>query len=90
MPQINNNLRCTVATCPLSDATIDYLPSLGGNAFYLAVFALIFFIQVFQLWRYRTWSFSCSMMSGLVLEIVGYVGRVQMHFDPFGPNPFLM
>jgi hypothetical protein len=90
MSRINNSLGYTITTCPLSYATIDYLPSLGGNAFYLAVFDLIFFIQGFQLWRDRTWSFSCSMMSGLVLEVVGYVGRVQMHFDPFGPNPFLM
>jgi hypothetical protein len=90
MPRVNNNLGCTIGTCPLTDATILYIPSLGGNAFYLAAFALIFFIQAFQLWRYRTWSFSCSMMVGLVLEVVGYVGRVQMHFNPFLPNPFLM
>ena len=90
MPQVNNNMGCTLGTCPLSEALIDYDPSLGGNAFFLAIFSLVLTIQAFQLWRYKTSSFSCSMMSGLVLEIVGYVGRVQMHFNPFQSNPFLM
>lgn len=30
------------------------------------------------------------MFGGLVLEVVGYVGRVQMHDDPFSSDPFLM
>jgi hypothetical protein len=71
-------------------ATVDYDPTLVGNALYLALFGLIFFIQALQLVRYRTWSFSCAMTSRLVLEIVDYLGRVQMHFNPFDPNPFLM
>jgi len=90
MPRVNNDHGCTLTTCPLSNATVDYDPSLAGNAFYLAIFGLIFIIQGLQLWRYRTWSFSCSMMSGLILEAVGYLGRVQMHFNPFNANPFLM
>jgi hypothetical protein len=90
MPRINNVLECTLSTCPLSQATIDYDPTLGGNALYLSIFSLLFIIQTLQLWKYKTWSFSLSMMSGLVLEVVGYVGRVMMHFNPFEPNPFLM
>ncbi|KAF4959803.1 hypothetical protein F66182_18274, partial [Fusarium sp. NRRL 66182] len=29
------------------------------------------------------------MVGGLVGEIIGYIGRVQMHFNPFPQNPFL-
>ena len=90
MPQLNNDVGCTLATCPLSMATVDYHPTLVGNVLYLAAFGLIFFIQAPQLARYRTWSFSCAMMSGLTLEFVGYLGRVHMHFNPFDLNPFLM
>lgn len=81
---------CRLGTCPLDWATVRYDPSLGGNVFFMSIFGLFLLIQAFQLYRYRTWSFSCSMMSGLVLEIVGYLGRVQMHFNPFLSNPFLM
>ncbi|ELR05505.1 hypothetical protein GMDG_07427 [Pseudogymnoascus destructans 20631-21] len=30
-----------------------------------------------------------GMLGGLLLDIVGYVGRVQMHYNPFTFNPFL-
>jgi hypothetical protein len=87
---LNNDIGCTLATCPLSYTTTDYDPTLVGNVLYLVLFGTILVAQVTQALRYHTWSFSGAMISGLILEIVGYVGRVQMHFDPFGPNPFLM
>jgi len=90
MPNLNNADGCTLATCPIEYATVDYDPTLAGNALFLALFGLFLFIQTFQLWRYRTWSYSIAMMSGLLLEVVGYVGRVMMHYNPFLPNPFLM
>lgn len=90
MPRVNNNADCTLATCSLSNGPIDYDPTLVGNTLYLAIFGLILIVQVFQLFCYRTWSFSCAMISGLVLEVIGYLGRVQMHFNPFQPNPYLM
>ena len=40
--------------------------------------------------RYRTWGFLGGMFGGLVLEIVGYISRIQLHFNPFAKNPFLM
>jgi hypothetical protein len=90
MPNVANIYECTLSTCPISLANVNYDPSLAGNALFLAIFALLLVIQAFQTFRYRTWSFSCAMMSGLVLEIIGYLGRVQMHFNPFDANPFLM
>ena len=76
--------------CPIEWATVNYDPSLAGNALYLAIFSLLLVVHALQLWKYRTWSFSGSMMAGMVLEIVGYLGRVQMHFNPFLSNPFLL
>lgn len=38
----------------------------------------------------RTWGFLGGMFGGLVLEIIGYVGRIQMHSNPFTDSPFLM
>jgi hypothetical protein len=90
MSQTNNVFVCTLETCPLSYANVDYDPTLVGNSLYLALFGLILIIQALQLAKYRTWSFSFAMMSGLVLEVVGYLGRVQMPFNPFAPTPFLL
>ncbi|KAH7012357.1 putative RTA1 domain protein [Macrophomina phaseolina] len=80
---------CTLDTCPLSEANFTYVPTLAGNATYLAFFALLLPIQLFLGIRYRTWGFLAGMTGGLVLEIIGYVGRIQLHFNPFPFDPFL-
>ena len=81
---------CTLQTCPLSDAQIGYVPSLAGNAFYVAIFALLLFAQIFLGIFYRTWGFLVATFMGIVLEVIGYIARIQMHFNPFLQNPFLM
>lgn len=80
---------CTLDTCPLSLANFTYVPTLAGNATYLAIFALLLPIQVFLGVRYRTWGFLLGMFGGIALEIVGYAGRIQLHFNPFPFDPFL-
>ncbi len=81
---------CTFDTCPASWASVQYDPSLAGNAIYLGIFSLVLVIQVLLGVSFRTWSFLSAMIGGEVLEIIGYVARIQMHYNPFQSNPFLM
>ncbi|TVY24036.1 Sphingoid long-chain base transporter [Lachnellula hyalina] len=81
---------CTLATCPIDDAFVDYLPSLAGNATYLAIFAILWLAQVYLGIRYRTWGFLATMAVGGLLEIAGYLGRILLHSDPFNFNYFLI
>lgn len=81
---------CTLDTCPIELAEILYDPSLGGNALYLAIFAILVPIQAYLGIRYRTWAFFGVVTAGLILEIIGYVARVQLHFNPFRWEPFVM
>ncbi|KPM38205.1 hypothetical protein AK830_g8351 [Neonectria ditissima] len=55
------------------------IPSLAPNAFYLACHAVLILPQIFLGIRYKTWGYLFGMFCGHVLEIVGYVARVQMH-----------
>ncbi|KAF2088721.1 RTA1-domain-containing protein [Saccharata proteae CBS 121410] len=82
---------CTLdnPTCNLSEANFDYIPSLAGNVTYLAFFAAILLVQLVLGIRYKTWGFLVGMSGGLVLEIIGYVGRVQLHYNPYPFDPFL-
>ena len=80
---------CTLDICPLSEAYVEYVPSLAGNAFYLGVFAVLLVAQVVLGIRYRTWSYLAGLFGGLVLEIIGYAGRLQMHYNPFRFDPYL-
>ncbi|MCJ1366877.1 hypothetical protein MMC16_006008 [Acarospora aff. strigata] len=88
-PTIPDEL-CTLETCSLLQAHFRYQPSLAGNALLLAIFAVIIAPQVFFGIKYKTWGFMGAMLGGLILEILGYVARVQMHYNPFTQNPFLM
>jgi len=81
---------CTLQTCPLTWAAIDYIPNLGGNAFYLAIFAASLVVQIAFGVFYHTWAFLGAMVGGEVLEIIGYAARVELHSNPFIFNNFLM
>lgn len=81
---------CTLETCPKSYATIKYLPSLSGNAFFLTWFSAIFLVQLaLGIWKH-TWTFLVAMVSGCLLEMVGYAARISMHANIFDFNRFLM
>ena len=81
---------CTLKTCSLLQAHYLYVPSLPGNALYAGIFGLALAVQIIFGVRYRTWGFLGGMFGGCVLEVIGYVGRIQMHSNPFTDPPFLM
>ncbi|KAL8657114.1 MAG: hypothetical protein Q9226_002247, partial [Calogaya cf. arnoldii] len=81
---------CTTSTCPQEFQTIQYIPSLGGNAFFLALYAIILVLQIGAGIKWRTWSFTGCVFGGLVLEVIGYAARVQIHENPFNSDHFLM
>ncbi|RHZ46407.1 RTA1 domain-containing protein [Aspergillus thermomutatus] len=80
---------CTLGTCPLSLANFDYVPNLAGNLLYLALFGTMLVANLGLGIYYRTWGYLVGMIGGLALEVVGYVGRVQLHYNPFPFDPFL-
>lgn len=80
---------CTLSTCSLDQAHLDYDPSLWGNAFFVGLFGLLAIFQFIFGLRYRTWGFMIGMVLGLIGEVIGYVGRVGMHYNPFTQTPFL-
>ena len=86
----DNPWLCTLSTCPIDYSSIDYVPSLAGNAFYLGLFSLCLLVQSILGIYYRTWPFLIAWIFGLALEIAGYVSRIQMHNNIFTFNPFLM
>jgi RTA1 like protein len=95
-PGVNSTLwnepwLCTYATCPVSEfGQLQYIPSLAGNAFYLAIFALGLLIQIGLGIRYRTWGYLVAMIGGTGLEIVGYTARIELHIDDFNNNYFII
>jgi hypothetical protein len=81
---------CTVTTCPIECGQVVYIPTLSGNAAYAGIFGAILVAQLGLGILYRTWGFLIGMTCGLLLEIVGYAGRIMLHNNPFDFNSFLM
>lgn len=81
---------CTLQTCSITQAQLTYDPSLAGNVFFAALFGLLLAIQIILGIYYRTWAYSIGMVGGLILELCGYIGRIQMHYNPFIQSPFFM
>lgn len=81
---------CTIETCDLNMANFLYIPTLPGNAAVAAIFGILIVGQLGLGIKYKTWGYMVAMVFGLVLEIVGYVGRIMMHNNPFNGDAFLM
>lgn len=52
---LQSTLNCTVGTCPLSCAQMDYIPTLVGNAVYAAAFGMFLIVQLWLGIKYKTW-----------------------------------
>ena len=74
---------CNNDICSIEYGEITYLPSLGGNIAYLAIFSILLAIHLIIGIRRRTWTFLIGIACGLVLEIVGYLGRILLHENDF-------
>jgi hypothetical protein len=75
-------------TCPVSATIYGYYPNLGGNSFFTAVFAVLLIAQlVIGVWK-RTWSFTAWVSIACFLELLGYIGRLLMHANPWSVAGF--
>lgn len=83
--------QCTAETwCLAQGLPFDYLPSAAGNFALAIYFAILILPQLGLCAYYRTWGYVASMVIGLALEVVGYVGRLMIRYDPFNDNGFVM
>ncbi|MCJ1372122.1 hypothetical protein MMC20_003343 [Loxospora ochrophaea] len=82
---------CTLQTCPIESSYYNYRPSLAANGVFLALFSLSLCGFLFQaLFSRRFIGFSVAIISGEILEVLGYVGRVMSYYNPFNQNAFLL
>lgn len=82
---------CTLSTCSVEEyGQIKYIPNLAGNAIYAGIFGVLLASQLFLGIRFKTWGYLTGMLFGLLLEIVGYIGRIMLHNDIFNKNSFII
>ncbi|KAL8956798.1 MAG: hypothetical protein Q9193_005773 [Seirophora villosa] len=81
---------CTLALCPPELSVYQYQPTLPGNICFLIFFAIAMIIHLIIGLKWRTWFFVICMFWGCVSEIIGYGGRIMLHYNPFSFTGFLI
>ncbi|KAG7132308.1 Efflux pump himE like protein [Verticillium longisporum] len=71
---------CTTDTCPVSQGFLNYRPTRPGNAVFLAGFALLVPVTLALGYRFKTPIFASVLTTGLLLEVLGFAGRLLL-FD---------
>lgn len=84
-------MNCTVSTCPLDTSFYYYRVNLGANVAFIVLFGLsaIAYLATLISTR-RALAFSVAMLSGVILEVLGYAGRIMSWQDQWMQNGFLM
>ncbi|OBT91738.2 hypothetical protein VE01_10229 [Pseudogymnoascus verrucosus] len=76
--------------CPADGSPLGYAPNLAASIAFLSLFAVSLIAHVVWGIRYRTWTFMVCMVLGSMTEVIGYVGRVFMHKNPYNLSTFLV
>lgn len=81
---------CTPDTCPVAHGFLSEPPSLEGAVIILAAFAALIPINLWIGARGKTMTYTLIMVTGLLVEIMGYVGRLLLRSDPASKTYFLL
>jgi hypothetical protein len=82
--RLDCRLHCTINTCPLDWSYWAYRPSLPANLLFIALFSLSLLAYSTQAIVTRRFvGFSIAMVSGSILEVLGYGGRIWAYYKPF-------
>jgi hypothetical protein len=74
--------------CPVYYSPLTYQPSLVANFIFLIIFIICALVSLVLGLRFRTWSYMICTVCGCVLELLGYLGRVKLHSDPWDSGAF--
>lgn len=65
-------------------------PNLGGNIAYLVVFSIFLVCHTISCVHYHQWWFLYTWGAGLVLEAIGYAGRIWYHINDTSKTAYIM
>lgn len=81
---------CTPDTCPVTNGFFAAPPSLEGAAFLLAAFAALIPINLWIGARCKTTLYAVTLITGLLMEVMGYVGRLMLRNDLANKSYFVL
>lgn len=85
-----DNVNCTLPACPVELSVYGYRASLPFSATLIALYGLNIIAQSYLGWRYKSYGFMAATITGCLVEILGYAGRIMMWDNPWGQSGFIM
>ncbi|KAG4258106.1 hypothetical protein FPRO03_03061 [Fusarium proliferatum] len=81
----------TTTSQPNGIAAIDFSPLLAPNAIFLSFYSIFFLLHVLiaiRFWRF--YGYSIGMVCGILLELIGYCGKVQLSHNRDNKDGYIM
>lgn len=70
---------------------VSFVPILAPNAIFLTIFCILLLVHALLTFRYwRFYGYAIGMVGGLLLELVGYVAKVQLSYNQSNKNAYIM
>ncbi|KAJ9150667.1 RTA1 like protein [Pleurostoma richardsiae] len=81
---------CTLDLCPIWTTVYNYRPSLAANLTFAILFGVALVAHaILGVW-WRSWWFMWCIIVGCLDEMLGYAGRIWLHYDPWNFNAFMI
>ncbi|KIW18388.1 hypothetical protein PV08_02676 [Exophiala spinifera] len=74
--------------CPISGTTYGYIPNIPANYALVVVFGTCAFLQLALGIFFRTWTFMIAITAGCLMEVIGYIGRIELHHNVWSRAAF--
>ncbi|VUC28773.1 unnamed protein product [Clonostachys rosea] len=84
-------MNITTEIAPNGIGNLGFSPLRAPNAIFLTIFIILFICQIFLCFRFwRFYGYAIGMLGGLLLELLGYVAKVQLSSDRGDKNAYIM
>ncbi|KAL6910460.1 RTA1 domain-containing protein [Trichoderma evansii] len=88
---MNSTVNGTSHIPPNGIGAVSFTPLLAPNAIFVTIFTIIFIIQIILTTRFwRFYGYAIGMLGGLLLELLGYVAKVQLSHNRANKNGYIM
>ncbi|KAK9237840.1 RTA1 like protein-domain-containing protein [Lipomyces kononenkoae] len=77
-------------SCPADGSDLSYAPNLIASVVFVVVFGTSLVLHGILGWKTRTWSFLVAYFLGSSSEVIGYLGRIFLHSNPYKLSTFLL
>lgn len=74
--------------CPPDGSSLSYPPNRVASSIFMVIFGASLICHCLMGFKTRTWSFLVAYLLGSTAEVIGYIGRILLHNNPYDLNTY--